>query len=422
MERHFSDKLSRVLSQGNLSVRFPSGLQQSYGDGTGPHVAVALRDDRTIGKILSDPPLALPEAYVDEGLIVEDGDIYDFLAMLKCNGIHRMATPRAVLHHLRRTALSWLHQRAGLSLARRQIAHHYDLDERLFRLFLDEDMNYSCAYFEHEGQSLEEAQRAKQRHITAKLLSHPGGRVLDIGCGWGGLGLYMAQTAGLDVTGITLSTEQQRVATERAQALGLQGQARFRLQDYRSVTGQYDHITSVGMLEHVGLPQLKRYFRAVARLLDKKGTAVIHSMAQPRPQPYAQPFGDKYIFPGGYIPSLGQILPAVEAAGLLVKDIEVLPLHYAQTTNLWRQRFLANRAQAAALFDERFVRMWEVYLVGAEIGFRIDRIFVTQLQLARHQDRVPIRRDWMAKERAALILGKGTGGNPQQQLCNICDS
>lgn len=402
MEKAFAARMVRLVRQGNITTLYPSGQRQVLGDGTGVPVTVRFGDTATLRAILNDPPLALPEAYVDGRLTIEDGDIYDFLATLKRNGMQGLATPTAVLNHLRRKATAWLHQRAGVRLARRNIAHHYDLDERLFRLFLDEDMNYSCAYFEHEGQSLEDAQRAKQRHIAAKLLSQPGARVLDIGSGWGGMGLYLTRVAGLDVTGVTLSEEQQRVSTDRAAAAGLADRLRFHLRDYRQVQGPFDHIVSIGMLEHVGLPQLKTYFRTIARLLDKRGTALIHSMAQPRPQPYAQPFGDKYIFPGGYIPSLGQLLPAIEAAGLLVKDIEVLPLHYAETTRLWRQRFLANRGQAADLYDERFVRMWEMYLVGAELGFRHDRIFVTHIQLARHQDRVPNRRGWIEEEKLRL--------------------
>ncbi|MEO0389245.1 MAG: cyclopropane-fatty-acyl-phospholipid synthase family protein, partial [Pseudomonadota bacterium] len=331
MENTLAKSFAAIVRAGDLSIRYPSGTVQRLGDGTGPAVAVAFRDAATVRAVARDPALALGEAYMDGGLAVETGTLWDFVDILARGGVRRGWTATAVGFSLWRSARDVLRQRAGLALAQRNIAHHYDLNEALFRLFLDADMNYSCAYFETPDLTLEEAQRAKQRHIAAKLLAQPGARVLDIGSGWGGMGLYLAKVAGLDVTGVTLSVEQQRVATARAKTAGVSARCGFHLRDYRAVTGRFDHITSIGMLEHVGRPQLRRYFSAVARLLDKQGTALIHSMAQPRPQPHAQPFGDKYIFPGGYIPSLAEILPAVEKAGLLVKDIEILPLHYAET-------------------------------------------------------------------------------------------
>ncbi|MEM1267471.1 MAG: cyclopropane-fatty-acyl-phospholipid synthase family protein [Pseudomonadota bacterium] len=401
MEATLKSAFARIVRPGDLTVHYPSGAVQRLGDGTLPTVVVRIATPAAVRALVRDPALALGECYMAGTLTIEEGSLYDFVSLLARGGVARGWTfaglPAAAWRALRDS----LRQRAGIGLARRNIAHHYDLTEELFRLFLDRDMNYSCAYFEDPDMTLEAAQRAKQRHVAAKLLSRPGARALDIGCGWGGMGLYLDRVAGLDVTGVTLSEEQRRVATERASAAG--AQARFDLRDYREVEGSFDHIVSIGMLEHVGRPQLRTYFQTVARLLDKQGTALIHSMAQPRPQLHAQPFGDKYIFPGGYIPSLGEILPAVEAAGLLIKDIEILPLHYAETCRIWRERFLARRAEATALYDERFARMWEVYLVGAEVGFRHNRIFVAHLQLARHQDRIPIRRTWYAEERARLL-------------------
>ena len=412
MEASLIKSMQRIVRHGNLTLRFPSGNVSTFGDGTGLAISARIADPRTVRKIVMDPALAMPEAYMDGTLTFETGTMFDFVTLLKKGNVRKGATVWAAFSHFRRVAGAYLRQRAGLTLARQNISHHYDLNEDLFRLFLDADMNYSCAYFEHDEQSLEDAQRAKQRLIASKLLCEPGGRALDIGSGWGGMGLYLARVCGLDVTGITLSIEQQRVATARAADAGLQDQVRFALQDYRSMTGQFDHITSIGMLEHVGRPQLKTYFRTVASLLDKKGTAVIHSMAQPKPQPFAQPFGDKYIFPGGYIPSLGEVVPAIESAGLLIKDIEVLPLHYARTCQIWRERFMANRAKAVDLYDERFARMWEMYLIGAEVGFRQDRIFVAHYQLARHQDRVPIRRNWIDQQSKRLNKAElGTDGS-----------
>lgn len=393
-----------MMREGQIVLTYPSGRTESYGPGP-ERVAVRITDDAALKAIANDPMLAVGEMYMDGRLIVEDGTIYDFLSLTKRNANVRAATRGAMLRHLWRSLRASVRKRVGLRQARANIAHHYDLDESLYRLFLDADMNYSCAYFEHEGQSLEAAQRAKQRHITGKLLSQPGARALDIGCGWGGMGLYLSQVAELQTTGITLSTEQARVSRARAEAAGVAARFDVRLTDYRDLDERFDHIVSIGMLEHVGLPQLDTYFAQVGRLLEKRGTALIHSMGRTKPAKYSHPFGEKYIFPGGYIPALSEVLPAVERAGLLVKDIEILPLHYAETTRIWRERFMANRAEVLSLgtFDERFVRMWEIYLAASEASFRHDRIFVFHLLLARHQDRIPIRRGWLAQEKARLL-------------------
>ncbi|MEM7616600.1 MAG: cyclopropane-fatty-acyl-phospholipid synthase family protein, partial [Pseudomonadota bacterium] len=341
-------------------------------------VAVRIADEEALKAIGNDPMLAVGEMYMEGRLLVEEGTIYDFLSLTKRNANTRVATRGAIARHLWRGLRAGVRKRAGLAAARANIAHHYDLDEKLYRLFLDADMNYSCAYFEHDGQSLEDAQRAKQRHIAGKLLSSPGSSVLDIGCGWGGMGLYLSQVAGLQTTGITLSKEQARVAQDRAKAAGVAERFEVKITDYREVSETFDHVVSIGMLEHVGLRQMDAYFAKVGQVLDKHGTAVIHSMGRTKPSAYSHPFGDKYIFPGGYVPALSEVLPSVERAGLLVKDIEILPLHYAETTRHWRERFMANRDQILALdgFDERFMRMWEIYLAASEASFRHDRIFV----------------------------------------------
>ncbi|NNU81619.1 class I SAM-dependent methyltransferase [Halovulum dunhuangense] len=396
-----NDVLTRLIRQDQLRVTWPDGSATTYGPGPG-RVAIRLADDDAVRRLARDPTLATGELYMDGRLVMEEGSIYDFLSLVRRNGNVWAATPWAVWNHLRRSVTNSVRRRTGLARARANIAHHYDIDERLYRLFLDADMNYSCAYFEHDGQSLEDAQRAKQRHIAGKLLSQPGGSALDIGCGWGGMGLYLSEVAGLETTGITLSAEQARVARERAAQRGMADRFRVEITDYREKTGRFDHVVSVGMLEHVGLPQMDTYFAKVAELLDKRGTALIHSMAQTKPSPYPQPFGEKYIFPGGYIPALSEIIPSVERAGLLVKDIEILPLHYAETTRLWRERFLANRERVLELFDERFLRMWEIYLAGSEVGFRHQRIHVVHLLLAKHQDRIPIRRGWLEPEKERL--------------------
>lgn len=388
-----------LIKTGGLEVTDAAGAAHRFGDAE-PEIRIRFTDEKAERFVANDPQLAVGEMYMDGRLIVETGDIYGLLALVKHQGKPRTASPGAVFNHLKRSFLASAHRRTGLVQARRNIAHHYDLDERLFRLFLDEDLNYSCAYFEHEGQSLEDAQRAKQRLIAGKLLSEPGSRVLDIGCGWGSMCLYMAEIAGLKPTGLTLSEEQARVARARAAERG--AEIDIRLEDYRSHQGQYDHIVSIGMAEHIGQPQLKTYFKKVASLLDKKGTALIHSMARTKPAPYSHPFGDKYIFPGGYIPSLAEFVKPIEDAGLLIKDVEILPLHYAETTRIWRERFLAAEKRVLELYDERFSRMWEIYLAAAEASFRFDRIHVVHLLLARHQDRVPIRRGWLPTETARL--------------------
>lgn len=394
---------SGFMHKGQLTITYPSGRTETYGQGPDrSHIRFA--DDEAMKAVARDPVLKIGEMYMDGRLTCEEGDIYDFITVTKRNGTRRAITPWAVMHHLRRAAIAGARRRTGVAQARRNISHHYDIDEQLYRLFLDSDMNYTCAYFEHDDQSLDDAQLAKQRHIAAKLLSRPGAKAIDVGCGWGGMGLYLSEVAGLDTTGVTLSAEQTRVATSRAEARGVADRCRFQNLDYREADGQYDHVVSIGMLEHVGLPQMDTFFQKVSDLLDKNGTAVIHSMGQTKPALYAQPFGEKYIFPGGYIPSLSQVLPSVERAGLLVRDVEILPLHYARTCRLWRERFMANMDKVLAIegLDERFARMWEIYLAASEASFRHDRTFVFHLMLSKHQDRLPIRRDWLETEKDRL--------------------
>ena len=398
-----NQKLDRLFSglmrQGGLQVTYASGQTKTYGPDPVTS-AIRFTDAAAEDAVHSDPPLRLGEMYMQGRLRPEQGDIYDFVAAVRQNGRVNVLTTGAVLRHLWRSIAFSTQRATGLRAARRNIAHHYDLNTRMYRLFLDPDLNYSCAYFERDDQSLEEAQRAKQRHIAGKLLSREGGSAIDLGCGWGSMGLYLSQVCGLRVTGLTLSTEQQKIAAERSRELG--ANATFLLQDYRHARGSYDHVVSVGALEHIGVPQMKAFFGKVAELLDDDGTALIHSMCQKQPTPYAQPFGEKYIFPGGYIPAISEVIPAIEQAGLLVKDIEILPLHYAQTLRLWRERFMANREKVLELYDEQFLRMWEIYLAGAEGAFRFDQTFVAHFQLAKHQHRVPRRRGWLQPEKDRL--------------------
>jgi cyclopropane-fatty-acyl-phospholipid synthase len=403
LENALHAALRKQVATGRLSVTYPSGRTEQYGDGSGPPVALRFADAGALRAVALDPGLAGPEMYMDGRLLLEAGDPYDLIALFKRATRPELATFGAKLNHLRRSVTDAPFLRAiGLRSARSNVAHHYDLDERLYRLFLDEDMQYSCAYFEQPEMTLAEAQLAKKRLIAAKLLVRPGAQVLDIGCGWGGLALYLARVCAARVTGVTLSREQLRVAVARAEAAGLADRVEFRLQDYREVEGRFDNIVSVGMFEHVGLRQYPTFFRTAARLLAPDGVMLLHAMAQPSPARYNQPFIEKYIFPGGYIPALSEVLPAAESSRLLIRDTEILSLHYAETTRVWRERFLANRERVLELYDERFIRMWEFYLAGSEAAFRFDHLHVFHLQLAHDQARVPLTRDYIQPEMARL--------------------
>jgi cyclopropane-fatty-acyl-phospholipid synthase len=296
--------------------------------------------------------------------------------------------------------LRHIHAYNPVARARRNVAHHYDLSSDLYRLFLDPDRQYSCAYFPTPDTSLDEAQLAKKRHIAAKLLLRPGQRVLDIGAGWGGLGIYCAQVDEVDVTGLTLSVEQHDHAMRRVEAAGLADRVRFVIQDYRETTGSFERVVSVGMLEHVGVNHYEAYFRRVADRLTDDGVAVIHSIGRATGPAATASFVRKYVFPGGYIPALSEVLPSVERAGLWITDVEILRLHYADTLRHWRQRFLGHWAAAADLYDERFCRMWEFYLAGSEAFFRVMDGMVFQLQLAKDRHVVPMTRDYIAADEA----------------------
>jgi cyclopropane-fatty-acyl-phospholipid synthase len=279
--------------------------------------------------------------------------------------------------------------------ARTNVAHHYDLDGRLYSLFLDADKQYSCAYFNTPDTSLDDAQLAKKRHIAAKLVIKRGQRALDIGSGWGGLGLCLARECGADVTGLTLSAEQHRGATRRAAAAGLSDRVRFHLRDYRAGAGSYDRIVSVGMFEHVGINHYGEFFAKMKSLLAPQGVALLHSIGRKDGPGSTNPWIRKYIFPGGYVPALSEVVPIAERLGLWITDIEILRLHYAETLRAWRTRFEGNRERIRTIYDERFCRMWEMYLVGSEVAFRRQDLMVFQMQLAKAADAVPLTRDYM---------------------------
>jgi len=314
----------------------------------------------------------------------------------------RKAPRWARLQGLARYLWRRLRQLNGRHRARRNVSHHYDLDGRLYALFLDADRQYSCGYFETPDQSLDDAQLAKKRHIAAKLLVEPGAHVLDIGSGWGGLGLYLGEIGGAKVTGVTLSQEQLATSRARAEEKGLSGSVEFRFQDYRDVPGPFDRLVSVGMFEHVGIGFYDEFFRKCAELLRPDGLMLLHSIGRSEGPWFTNPFIDKYIFPGGYIPAVSEVLPAIERAGLLVTDIEVLRLHYAETLKAWRERFLAHREEVERLYDARFCRMWEFYLASSEMSFRHHGMMVFQIQMTKRQGVVPMTRDYIAREEARL--------------------
>lgn len=395
------------IERGTLRVEGANGQTQAFGQGA-PEVCIRFADREAEWLLALDPALRLGELYMDGRLVLEQGDCYDLVAIFKGNA-RRVATPPIMAMQGLRYTQGLIRRHQNADTARRNIAHHYDLDERFYRLFLDADLQYTCAYFEHPGQSLEAAQLAKKRHVAAKLLIEPDMSVLDIGCGWGGLALYLAQTCGARATGVTLSKAQYDVACRRTKALAGPGAPEFLLSDYRDVVGQFDRLVSVGMFEAIGLGEFDNYFATASRLLKKKGIFVLHSIGRTKPNPAFSPWLEKYIFPGSYIPALSEVLPAVERAGFMVSDIEILRLHYADTLAAWRQRFLAQRDEVLSLYDARFLRMWEFYLCASEAGFRIDRMFIFQLQLCRPQHIVPRTRDYIAQAEALLREAEQNG-------------
>jgi len=404
----FARTLNAALTRGGLTLVDADGRTHRIGPGA-PAMTLRLHDKALHRQLLLTPRLSFGEAYMDGRLSVEGGSLYDLLVLLS-EGTEVQGLAGRIRERLT-PVLRLAEQHNPLHRARRNVAHHYDLSRRLYELFLDQDLQYSCAYFAEPGISLDEAQRAKKRHIAAKLLLHPGHHVLDIGCGWGGMALYLAKHAGVRVTGITLSAEQLEVARARAESAGLADQVRFELRDYRELTGRFDRIVSVGMFEHVGAPHYRTFFDKVRALLADDGVALLHSIGRSEGPGTTNPWFRKYVFPGGYSPALSEVIPHVEKAGLWTTDVEILRLHYAETLRHWRERFLARKDEAARLYDERFVRMWEFYLAGAEIAFRHQGHMVMQIQLARSAGAVPLTRDYMVEAERALAAAE----NPRER-------
>ena len=390
--------VSSLVKTGDLTITDWNGRARRYGDGSLPKSHIKFESAAAARRMAIDPDLYLGECYMDGSLKILGGTIADFLDLTMKNAgttnyhpVHR-ALVRA------RMAMRHIHQHNPVGKAQQNVAHHYDLSGAIYDLFLDRDRQYSCAYFETKNQTLEDAQLAKKRHLAAKLSIKPGMKVLDIGSGWGGLGLYLAEVCGADVTGVTLSAEQFNLSNERAHQRGLKAHAKFLLKDYRELEGPFDRIVSVGMFEHVGIGHFPEFFSKVATLLRDDGTAVLHSINRSNGPGATSAWIKKYIFPGGYVPALSEVLPHLETSGLYVTDIEILRLHYANTLKEWGHRFAANRTKAEEIYDERFCRMWEFYLAASEMAFRYSGMNNFQIQFGKDQNVLPLTRDYITEQ------------------------
>ena len=406
--------LDRLITTGDLNLIDADDRNYGFGDHSGPPVVARIAEKWTEIRLALNPMLAIGEAYMDGRLIIEQGTIYDLLEIILKN-LAAIRWPRWLkLIDDARSLTRPLQNYNPVRRAKRNVAHHYDLDGSLYDLFLDADRLYSCAYFETDRTPLDEAQAAKKRHLAAKLNLRDGLKILDIGSGWGGLALYLAQTAHVEVTGITLSDEQLKISRERARAMGLSLAVKFELCDYRNLEGKFDRIVSVGMFEHVGTTHYRSFFDKIGKLLGDDGVAVLHSIGRFGGPASTNPFIAKYIFPGGYIPALSEVFPPIERERLVVTDLEILRLHYASTLRHWRQRFRASWHVAADKFGERFCRMWEMYLAAAETGFRYQNLMDFQLQLTKDQKVLPFTRDYMHEAERELRL-RDSHPAPQQR-------
>jgi len=404
----FERALEYITVAGSLHLTDAAGRHYEFSGEAGPDISVRLCDPALNRKFLVNPWLYIGEAYMDGSLKIEAGTLDDVLAFLCINGATRERHPVFMLHHWLNSRLRRLQQYNPMLVARRNVARHYDLSNRLYELFLDSELEYSCGYFIDPDDTLEQAQENKKRHIAAKLLLEPGQKILDIGSGWGGLALYLARTANVDVTGITLSENQLRYAQERTRRAGLENRVHFFLRDFRDESKRYDRIVSIGMFEHVGVTQYQKFFSRARSLLKKNGILLLHSIFRMEPPGATNAWIRKYIFPGGYTPSLSESLRAIEQERLWVNDIEILRLHYATTLKHWHQRFSANRDQIADLYDERFCRMWEWYLKGCEMVFRYWHQAVFQMQISRQQEAVPLVRDYVTDRERGMATASSS--------------
>ena len=399
----------QLVRKGRLTLIMPDGGRKTYGPGGGKSVTVRLADRKVAFDIARNPRLGLGEAYMNGRAVIEEGDILGLMEVVI--GSNRWEDGGGGRKKLNKgkSRLKALFRRNEAKRARKNVAHHYDIGNDLYRLFLDDDLQYSCAYFTDPKNSLEQAQLDKKAHIAAKLALKPGQHVLDIGCGWGGTALYLNRVAGVRVTGVTLSEEQLKVARERAAAAGVADQVTFELIDYRHVAGQFDRIVSIGMFEHVGAAHYEEFFATCRRLLKPDGVMLLHTIGKFGKSSSPDPFTDKYIFPGYHLPSLSQMAAASERSRLITSDVETLRLHYAYTLRHWLERTARHKAEIVALYDERFFRMWEFYLAGGVVAFESGSMCNYQLQYVRDRNTLPITRDYMAEaEERYRKLGAAT--------------
>jgi cyclopropane-fatty-acyl-phospholipid synthase len=414
--------ISTIFVRGNLRITFANGKSKVFGGGVGKPVHIRFNTRKAQRQVMMNPEYYLGHCYGEGSLDILEGDMYDLLeAVFTANPdgefeykpwMKALAAVRYKFRNFRENNVA--------SKSRKNVQHHYDLTGALYDLFLDSDRQYSCAYFETPESDLEQAQFAKKRHIASKMvMSRPGLSVLDIGCGWGGMALYLARFLGAKVKGVTLSDEQLAIANQRAIDSGLADKLRFELEDYRHVEEKFDRIVSVGMFEHVGRPFYDEYFQKSAKLLKKDGVMLMHTIGRTDMPSTTNPFIEKYIFPGGYIPALSEVMPAIERSGLKITDVEILRLHYAKTLRAWRERFMAQRDKAKALYDEKFCRIWEFYLAASESAFRWQNLVIFQFQLAHDQEAVPLTRDYIPSAENCLRnleqkQGTGAAAFPQQ--------
>jgi cyclopropane-fatty-acyl-phospholipid synthase len=394
-----------LIRKGDLTITDWKGVTKRYGDGGLPKSHIKFQSGAAALKVAIDPDLYLGEVVTDGDLTMEQGSIRDFIELLMQNvGTGQTNHPLHRLAYRARLLLRRVHQYNPVGKAERNITHHYDINGEIYDLFLDKDRQYSCAYYENENVTLEEAQLAKKRHIAAKLGIKPGMKVLDIGSGWGGMGLYLAEFCGADVTGVTLSHEQHELSNRRANEKGMSDRVRFLLQDYRKLDQSFDRIVSVGMFEHVGVGHYPEFFAKVSNLLKPDGNVLLHSINRADGPGITGAWINKHIFPGGYIPALSEVIPHMERAKLYITDIEILRMHYARTLAEWGRRFTANHARAKEIYDERFCRMWDFYLAGSECSFLYAEMNNFQIQFAKHQHVMPFTRTYIEAEEARLRL------------------
>jgi cyclopropane-fatty-acyl-phospholipid synthase len=410
----FERFLARLVERGRLDVTYASGATASFGEPAEgyPDVAIRFTDDKVPSDLLLDPRTGAGEAYMDGRLVVERGEVLDLVTLVRMNNrferFDRLHEPGALAGLKRR--LEFLHRSFNdAKSAGRNVSHHYDIGNDLYRLMLDtEHMQYSCAYWPSDDLTLEQAQTAKLAHIAAKLALSPGQRVLDIGCGWGGMAIYLARHCDVEVLGITLSKQQLALAEDRVRDAGLSGKVRLELVDYRDLAARgerFDRIVSVGMFEHVGRPQFGTFFRACANLLGGDGVMLLHTIGRMGRPGVTDTFTDKHIFPGGYIPALSETVAASERARLIATDVEILRLHYARTLREWYRRCVANREAIVAMYDERFFRMWTFYLSGSIAAFEHGGMCNYQIQYARDRRVLPMTRGYMEQAEQALLGG-----------------